>query len=62
MSEIIVPRRTLYRAQARLAQAEAIVDAFSRLAAGIAKLFERAPPAKGETALAIRRAWLRASA
>jgi hypothetical protein len=59
---IVVPSAALYRAQARLEQAEAIVAAISALWSRLAAIFNRAPAAKGEQALTIRRAWLRASA
>ena len=59
---IIGPSAALYRAQARLEQAEAIVAAISAVCSRFAALFARAPAAKGEQAMTIRRAWLRASA
>jgi hypothetical protein len=62
MTEITVPRSALYRAQARLAQAEAIVEAFASMYNRIAGLLCRAPAARGDDALMIRRAWLRAGA
>ena len=63
MSEtIIVPRHASYRARLKLERADAVVTAFSELLGDVAALFARIPPAKGEEALSIRRAWLRASA
>jgi hypothetical protein len=60
---IIAPRSTLCRARMRLEQAEAIIAGFTAAYGRIAALFSpRAPAAKGEEALSIRRAWLRASA
>ena len=60
---IIAPRSTLCRAQMRLEQAEAIIASFTAAYDRIAALFSRrAPAAKGDEALSIRRAWLRASA
>jgi multidrug resistance efflux pump len=59
---IIVPSAALYRAQARLDQAEAIIAAISAVCSRLAALLDRAPAARGEQALKIRRAWLRASA
>jgi len=59
---IIVPSNTVYRARARLAQAEAIIAAISAAYDRLAAFFTRVPPAKDEGALSIRRAWLRASA
>ena len=63
MSETItVPRHASYRAQMKLARAEAVVAALCDACNNIGALFARIPPAKDEEALSIRRAWLRASA
>lgn len=64
MSETItVPRYATYRAQMKLERAEAVVSAFCDAYQGVASLFTRSiPAAKGDAALTIRRAWLRASA
>ena len=59
---IVVPSATAYRARQRLEQAEAIVAACAAAYVRVAALFTRVPAAKGEQALSIRRAWLRASA
>jgi len=59
---IIVPSCTAHRARARLAQAEAIIAGFAAAYDRLVALFTRVPSAKGEQALSIRRAWLRASA
>ena len=64
MSErIAFPRYAAYKAQMKLARAEALVDAFSELYDAVAGLFTRGiPAAREDDALEIRRAWLRASA
>ena len=64
MSErIAFPRYPGYRAQVKLARAEAVVNAFCDFYEDLAGLFyRRIPAAKNEDALTIRRAWLRASA
>jgi len=59
---IIAPSHTIWRAQMRLEQAEAIIAGLSALHGRICALLRRAPAAKDERAMAIRRAWLRASA
>ena len=61
-SDIIVPRATIYRARMQLEQAEAIIIGLSAAYERISALFKRAPAAKDEQAMTIRRAWLRASA
>lgn len=64
MSEgITVPRRAGYKAQLKLERAEAVVNAFCEFYADLSALYKRRiPAARGDDALAIRRAWLRASA
>ncbi len=60
---ITVPRYAAYKAQMKLERAEAVVNAFSEIYDAVAGLFARRIPAAQESdALAIRRAWLRASA
>ena len=63
MSEISYPRYAARSAQIKLERAEAVVDAFCEAYQSVATLLaRRVPAAKGEKALTIRRAWLRASA
>ncbi len=64
MSEMIsFPRYAAHQAQMKLERAEAVVNAFCEIYDAAARLFTRsAPAAKDNDALAIRRAWLRASA
>jgi len=59
---IIAPSATICRARMRLEQAEAIISSLSAAYGRISALFQRAPAAKDEQAMTIRRAWLRASA
>ena len=64
MSQTInFPRHASYKAQMKLERAEAVIDAFCDAYASLASLFSCSiPAAKGDDALTIRRAWLRASA
>lgn len=57
-----VPDVAGHLARARLAQAEAIVDAAAAACGALAALFTSIWAATNEAALAIRRAWLRVSA
>jgi hypothetical protein len=59
---ITVPGSVAERARARLVKAQQVIDSFSELYDLMALLFNRAPPARDDEALAIGRAWLRASA
>jgi hypothetical protein len=62
-ARIAVPRYAARTAEAKLARAEAVVDAFCGIYDAATRLFTRRIPAATETqALKIRRAWLRASA
>ena len=59
---ITVPRSVVERARERLIKAQQILDSFSESFELVVSLFNRAPPARDDEALAIGRAWLRASA
>ncbi len=59
---ITVPSSVAERARARLVKAQRVIGSLSDLHDLVASLFNRAPPARGDEALAIGRAWLRASA
>lgn len=59
---ITVPGRVADRARTDLRRAQEVLDAFSEVYDLVASLFTHVPPARDNEALAIRRAWLRASA